>query len=259
MSNHVKHLTNKVSYLGAEFETNRSGNCRIIEYKDFHNVTVEFDNPKFTVKTSLQNLKRGKVFNPLTPILFNKGVFGIGNYSTADKREYYLWAGLLERACCPKFKAKHTTYENVTVCDEWLNFQNFASWCNTQKFFNAKDDKGKAYHLDKDILGKGCKIYSPETCRFIPQRLNKLLSTRQKMRGKYPLGVCYNKRASLYVAAIRVNGKARHIGYFKDEQSAFQAYKQAKEDYIKEVAEDYFDLIDKDVYEALLSYSVVDS
>lgn len=261
MSNHTKHLNNKVRYLDAEFETNRSGKCRVIEYKDFHNVIVEFENPKFTVKTSLHCLQTGKVFNPLTPILFNKGVVGVGNYSSANEREYYLWTSMLERSCCPKFKVKHSTYEDVTVCAEWLDFQNFAEWCNGQKHFNSKDEYGKAYHLDKDIIcsGSGNKTYSPDTCRFIPQRLNKLLSTRNKLRGEYPLGVCYNKRASLYVAAIRVNGKARHIGYFKDEQSAFQAYKEAKESYIKKVAEEYFNLIDEDVYDALLRYVVTNN
>ena len=259
MSNRTRHLNSKVRCLGAEFETNRSGKCKVIEYINFHNIIVEFENPKFVVKTSLQCLKTGKVFNPLTPILFNKGVVGVGNYSSANEREYYLWTSMLERSCCSKFKSKHSTYADVAVCEDWLDFQNFAAWCNTQKLFNAKDDKGKSYHLDKDILVKGCKVYSPETCRFIPQRLNKLLSTRNKLRGEYPLGVCYNKRAKLFVAAINVDAKAKHLGYFKDEQSAFQAYKTAKEAYIKEVAEDYFNLIDEDVYEALLRYVVIDN
>ena len=147
MSNRTRHLNNKVRCLGAEFETNRSGKCKVIEYINFHNIIVEFENPKFVVKTSLQCLKTGKVFNPLTPILFNKGVVGVGNYSSANEREYYLWTSMLERSCCSKFKAKHSTYADVTVCKEWLDFQNFAAWCNTQKLFNAKDDKGKSYHF----------------------------------------------------------------------------------------------------------------
>ena len=69
MSNRTRHLNNKVRCLGAEFETNRSGKCKVIEYINFHNIIVEFENPKFVVKTSLQCLKTGKVFNQLTPIL----------------------------------------------------------------------------------------------------------------------------------------------------------------------------------------------
>ena len=63
----------------------------------------------------------------------------------------------------------------------------------------------------------------------------------------------------MYVSSVRINGNVKHLGYFLDEQSAFQAYKKAKEAYIKEVARDYFDKIDRDVYDALLNYTVVNT
>ena len=66
------------------------------------------------------------------------------------------------------------SYKGVEVCEEWYNFQNFAEWCETQKFLNAKDVKGKSYQLDKDILVKGNKIYSPDTCCFVPPEINSL-------------------------------------------------------------------------------------
>ena len=65
MSNRTRHRNNKVRCLGAEFETNRSGKCKVIEYINFHNIIVEFENPKFVVKTSLQCLKTGKVLTHL--------------------------------------------------------------------------------------------------------------------------------------------------------------------------------------------------
>ena len=47
-----------------------------------------------------------------------------------------------------------------------------------------------------------------------------------------------------------------HLGYFSKPDEAFNVYKQAKEDYIKEVAELYKDQIDIRVYEALMKYEV---
>ena len=55
---------------------------------------------------------------------------------------------------------------------------------------------------------------------------------------------------------LRKNGKTHNIGRFKTIDLAFQAYKNAKEDYIKEVAELYKDQIDIRVYEALMKYEV---
>ncbi len=43
MSNRTKHLNNKVRCLGAEFETNRSGKCKVIEYTNFHNIIVNLE------------------------------------------------------------------------------------------------------------------------------------------------------------------------------------------------------------------------
>ena len=242
--------------LGKEFETNNFGKCFVIDYKGRNDVFVMFYDPVCVVRCHLGTLNKGQIKNPLVPTFYGRGFMGIGKYGKSDSRAFSLWRSVLERTCCLSFKERRPTYKNTSVCEEWLNFQNFAAWCTTQKLFNAKDDKGKSYHLDKDILVKGCKVYSPETCRFIPQRLNKLLSTRNKLRGEYPLGVRYNKRAKLFVVTINVGAKAKHLGYFKDEQSAFQAYKTAKESFVKEQAEKWKDKIDERAYKALMDYEV---
>ena len=47
-----------------------------------------------------------------------------------------------------------------------------------------------------------------------------------------------------------------YLGVFETPKQAFQVYKQAKEDYIKEVAEEYKGKIDNRLYEALMNYEV---
>ena len=55
----------------------------------------------------------------------------------------------------------------------------------------------------------------------------------------------------------RAGGK-RFIGYYVTPEEAFLAYKKAKEEYIKEVAQEYYDSgkIDQNVYDALLRYQI---
>lgn len=114
------------------------------------------------------------------------------------------------------------------------------------------------YVLDKDIIsGKKNKIYSPETCCFVPSSLNSLLTMRNKLRGAYPIGV-YRQKNGTFSASIRKYGKSFYLGIYKSAGDAFLAYKREREEYIKEVAQSYFekDEITKRVYDALMNYKV---
>jgi len=79
---------------------------------------------------------------------------------------------MLRRCYDPKSHIKHPTYKNVTVCKEWHNFQVFAEWFEAQH-------KEEWYELDKDLLSRDNKIYSPETCLLIPCSLNSFLPNSQ--------------------------------------------------------------------------------
>lgn len=105
--------------------------------------------------------------------------------------------------------------------------------------------------LDKDILIKGNKIYSPETCVFIPSSINKSFETNKKRRGKCPIGV-YETKDNKYASSY----KGKHLGRYQTKEEAFQVYKQFKEKGIKEVADKYKDKIPNKLYEALYKYEV---
>ena len=106
--------------------------------------------------------------------------------------------------------------------------------------------------MDKDILVKGNKIYSEDTCCFVPREINSLFVKRKKSRGNFALGVDYKKS----VKKFRARCGNKHLGLFNTELEAFYAYKQAKETYIKEVANKWKDQIDPRVYNALMKYEV---
>jgi len=186
-------------------------------------------------------------------------VFGVGINDWVGKtevdgkmiKEYQLWANMLQRCFDEKFKQKWPTYEGVTCSKEWLSMTKFIEDVSQMKGYGLK-----GWQLDKDILQKGNKLYSKDTCCFVPQEVNYLLTKSDKARGEWPIGVRFHKRDGKFVAQLKINGKKRNLGYFTTPEEAFQAYKVAKEANIKAVAEKWKDQLDERVYQALLNYTV---
>ena len=185
---------------------------------------------------------------------FKKKVFGAGIndvYLSADNLYVYQrWTRLLRRCYDPKYTNRFPTYQQCSVCDEWLVFSNFKAWFD--------DNYIEGYEIDKDIIGGNSKVYSPETCCFVPQEINKLLIKADSRRGQYPIGVSYHKKKNKYRVCLAHKSKILHIGYFNTVEEAFNAYKADKEAYIKAIAKEYYvqGKISKQVFEALLNYKV---
>lgn len=162
---------------------------------------------------------------------------------------YNRWCSLRRRSLSENFKKDKTTYKDVTICEEWLDFKTFSKWFEENWKFEYMDS---SWQLDKDILVKGNKIYSPETCCFVPHEINSLFMSTIKIRGLYPIGV--NKEREKY--RVRIGGNRKHIGIFDTPEEAFEAYKIAKEAHIKEVANKWRGKITEEVYEAMYKYEV---
>lgn len=140
------------------------------------------------------NLKMGNIKNTYLPTVYSIGYLGEGEFKPTFKgkrtKEYSTWQGMLQRCYDEKFNNRHISYKKCEVCEEWHCFQNFAEWF----YENYRPEIMQGWQLDKDILVKGNKIYSPETCCFLPQRINKLLTKNNRVRGEYPIGVDYYKK-----------------------------------------------------------------
>lgn len=166
---------------------------------------------------------------------------------------YSAWLNMMRRCYDPAHIAKYPTYAGCSVCDEWLHFSNFERW-----FANNYRD---GYDLDKGILKRGNKVYCPEYCAYVPKKINYLFCKSNAKRGEFPIGVSFkgqDKRKKRFKAYMLVNRSQVHLGYYDNPDDAFLAYKGAKEDYIKAVAEECFynGEIDKRVYDALMKYEV---
>lgn len=110
--------------------------------------------------------------------------------------------------------------------------------------------------LDKDILFKLNRIYSPNTCCFTPEKINLLFCRRQNKRGDFPIGITYDKNYNQYRSQLNKNNKRISSGSFNTPEKAFQAYKKEKEKYIKEMADQYKDKIPQKLYEAMYKYEI---
>ena len=240
--------------VGSLVKTNNFGYLLITRYVSSREVYSKFIDTGYEVKTTMQKLLKGNINDRLKPTVFGVGV--IGECLTVDScgnrlKEYQVWKGMLERCYSDKFQAKKPTYKGCIVSENFVCYPYFKKWCNNQIGF---DQVG--WHLDKDILSKGNKVYSEDTCCFVPQEINSLLVRSNATRGKYPLGVSYLTRLGMFEASVSLGGRNKRIGRFYNAQEAFYAYKEVKESYIKEVANKWKDRIDPRAYEALMSWNI---
>lgn len=181
-------------------------------------------------------------------LIFGVGILDVVGYGS---KAYFLWHSILSRCYNDKQRWNNKSYQNATVCKEWHKFSNFKRW-----FESPKSGYREGYQIDKDILIKGNKVYSPETCCFVPIEINSMLAIN-KRSNKLPRGV--RKANSKYMVRISTSGsKSTYIGVYDTPEEAFNVYKQAKEAHIQEVATKYFNegKITEKVYNALMKYEV---
>jgi hypothetical protein len=153
---------------------------------------------------------------------------------------------------CYNTKALSLRPEYITceVSTEWKEFRNFEKWFKE----NYNTDSMQGWHLDKDILSKGNKIYSRDTCCFVPNQINSVVKNNRTIRGILPIGI--SKFRGEFKAQISKKNKNFIVGIFSTPEEAFEAYKVAKKIYIKELAEFWRDKISTRAYQALINYKI---
>lgn len=161
---------------------------------------------------------------------------------------YMKWNSMLTRCYNKRYQSDKPSYEEFKVAAEWHYFMAFRSWMEKQNW------EGK--HLDKDLLVSGNKVYTPDTCCFIPNEINVALSTNKK-RGydkELPTGIFFEKESGKYLVQMSKFGKNKKIGRFKTLEEATLVYKNERESYVKQLADKYKLEIDEKAYLALVSY-----
>ena len=242
--------------VGKVYKSLNSGDFTILKYNGSKDVEIQFINTGYRKVAEMKEVRSGEIKDPYLPSVYGVGVLGAKYPSTINgvkTKEYVLWQGLLRRCYSGDFKKKNPTYIGCEVSNKFKNYEYFYEWCNKQVGFNNNKD----WQLDKDLLIKGNRVYSEDFCIFLPQEVNTLLTKREALRGENLIGVSWSNTNKAFVATVNKNkGKQEHLGCFKTEIEAFNAYKQAKETFIKEQADKWKSQIDIRAYNALMNYTV---
>ena len=235
-----------------ETKVNRYGTpMKIIKYNSSSDVIVEFqDEHKFKTKTTYSNFNRETIINPYDKSVCDIGYIGEGKYSYQSNGEvntvYDIWKNMLRRCYSDKLRWKYPAYEDCEMCDEWLNLQNFCEWY-FENYYDVGD--GGRMHIDKDILFKGNRIYSPEKCIFVPQRINMVFTKKNRNTdADLPTGIhrAVNGYSAMY--------NTKSLGVHKSLDKAIEIYNIEKRIHIKQVVEEYGDRLPFRISSILLNW-----
>ena len=251
---HKRTLDAKEKYEGAVFKTNNYGDVEVTEYIDSHNITVKFLNTGAIKNTTASALTTGILKDSEVHDTHKYGVMDMPNELQKGKpkpREYSIWNGIRQRCYNENNRDNLMSYKGIKMSDNFKLYSYFKEWCHKQIGFNED-----GWHLDKDILVKGNKVYSEDTCCFVPPEINCTITNNKSVRGRFPQGVTYNRTKTRYRAKIRRGAKLESLGTYDTSEEAFYAYKPIKEACIKSLAEKWEDKIDPRVYESLMRWEI---
>ena len=241
--------------VGDVLTNNQGCNYTVVEYKNSRHVVIEFnDNHKHQVTVRAHALKTKNIRNPFYPTVQGVGYIGAGDFTSAKgsvgREAYVKWQSMLER--CYSNKDRHSAYFDCSVHSDWHNFQVFAKWCVSQKYY------GSGYDIDKDILVTGNRVYSENTCCLVPSEINAMVIGLRFINGNSDMGVVYNESARKYIAKVCVGKYQKYIGSYKTLKEARRAYIELKKRYFKNMVIVHNDRIELNVARALWDWDVLE-
>lgn len=233
----------------------------IVEYRKYSDIDVYFPEYDWVYKSAgYNNFKKGNIKCPYEKRCYDIGYLGEGKYKCKENgkktRVFSTWYNMLQRCYSEEYHKKKPTYIGCETSKDFYNFQNFGAWDNE----NYYTIEGEKMCLDKDILVKRNKIYSPETCIFVPNTINVLFTKRDNARGESVIGT--HPHRGKYVAECHIinpetgKSKKEYLGIYDTQEKAFKVYKYYKEKNIKMVADYFRTQIPENLYNAMYNYIV---
>lgn len=192
---------------------------------------------------SVSASKTGKTRNDMKKVLYGCA-FCDSEQSVRGLKSYRVWRGVLDRCFNTAFQEKEPTYKGCSICKEWLLFSTFKKWFDE----NYVD----GFEIDKDLLSDiNRKLYSPQTCVFLPMEINRFLGGRStKIEHNIPLGVLSS--GNKFIAK---HGRT-YLGTFDTIKEAQDAYLKTKKEYTVMLANKWKDKIEQRAYDALINLDV---
>jgi hypothetical protein len=240
--------------VGDTFLTKRCGICTVIEYVSYVEVYVKFEDGNI-VKTRVQSLGKGHCRN-----LNSKLVLGVGinDMLGAEKTKEFIkqrqmWFGVLQRCFSIKLLERRPTYKNCKVSESWLWLSNFIK--DIKSIENYEKSLNEGWQLDKDLLSNEGKLYSKDTCCFIPRSLNLVISSYPKKLNGLPKGVKLSK-GGRYFAILQKEGNQIFLGSYDSVEEASRVYNIAKKEHLLNIADSIKDIVPENVYKALVNFNL---
>lgn len=249
----------KQKYIVGNVYTNKLGyEFQIIEYNNPHDLTIKFKNG------IIKHTDVAHITTVTDTISIQRNMGCYHSQPIHNRLAYKYWVWLCNRAI---YKNGKLAYHDIQVCQEWYDFSNFEKWFE-ENYYEIPNCR--RMELDKDILIKNNKIYQPNACCFVPQEINSLLVSKNLKTIKHhfdkntsptnqelPVGVTWCNDKNKYRASLNLGkGVVKNLGRFNTIQEAFECYKQAKENRIKEVANQYKDDLPLHIYNALINFKI---
>ncbi|WP_080845590.1 hypothetical protein [Cytobacillus gottheilii] len=238
-----------------EKKVNKNGSpMEIVKYTNNKDILVKFTDSGNVVRCAYSSFSKGSLLDPSDKTVYGVGYYGVGQHISSENHKmshkYKTWHGMMRRCYDKEFHKRSPIYADCAVAEVWHNYQNFGDWYDE----NYYSIDGHMMHLDKDILVKGNKIYSPDTCIFVPAAINSLFIKVHDEKRKLYTCVYYNPKRLEYKYTART--KDKFIGSFKTHEEAANAYVKYKNLLFRDKAYEYKDLIPNKLYEAMLNYKV---
>lgn len=152
-------------------------------------------------------------------------------------RAVLLWSDINKR--CGNSTSKNPRYTEVT--NDFLDFQDFSEWANSEYGYKRQEDSGRMWAIDKDILLQDNKSYNPNLCMFVPTQVNGLFVSNVAKRGNLPIGVSMDRNSIKASCRDYIDGKSLnvHLGMFDNYHEAHKAWQKAKVQIIVKTANQY--------------------
>lgn len=251
----IKEMSEK--YEGEVFKTKNFGDCVVLKYNNHSDIEVKFLNSGAIKSVRGQALRNGSVKDRMQPTVYGVGIVGDQPISKDGKHflSYCSWSGMIER-CYDKNKHKTQKYYiGCSVSENFKFYTYFDEWCKMSKGFGLVDTNGRSFELDKDILVLDNKVYSEDTCCFVPSEINSIFTNINfcKRKGDRLIGTYVNRNGK-FSARINIEGRLKHVGVYDTREEAFLAYKKEKLQKIYDVANKWRDCVDERIYDKMMTY-----
>ena len=180
-----------------------------------------------------------------------KPVFGVGindvSEYTRGTKAYLVWKSMLARCYSDYTRKANPAYVGCSVCEEWLVLSVFKKWFDENYIPGTQ--------LDKDIIVRDNKVYSPDTCCFVPQEINKLFKGHTRTKSNLPHGIVRQYRK--FRATIRTNGVAHRMS-FDNLADAVAFYELNRSQRILDVANRFYGegKINERTFNAIVKYGM---